>query len=742
MYICPLCMKTDFPSLDSLCFELTKVTIKHIQCPVCAETVLGLDKYTIHLYSHLLQKENQSKNKTSETVTLNVLVKNMCRVLDPQAVSPTSGVDTADFITKNKDIVNFSLVEMSDSAIAHRNGDADRAFRASPRVEQSKTNPRRVLPGFAQELLPSVEKLSSIVAQNFPTQPLDAPKLHFPVTCKESRVISTSPSHFTRANRSAPVVLGFSSNAALPAGESNGIVAPSFAHSKDPPLLAEVVTEKPAVEGKSPVEVNPSFFFVLPETSESGARLGNPNPEFMTIESQAKATIDSRHEEAFSGELPARCDSAPRASNHSPFEFEEFIKLKPADAPKDERKPFKCPQCSFAFPDVGILKMHQQLVHKQDPPGVGRCDKKVYCCQYCNKGFKMKGSLLVHHRVAHKHLFPDLEKSSKARGSEGANSPENLGPTEYEHQCNICFKTFKKEQFLSQHYKTHESKQWECDVCSKSFTTKYFLKKHKRLHTGDQRYFCELCNRSFTFQQSYRKHILYHSDEKPYPCTTCGRTFKELSTLHNHERIHTGEKPYSCETCGKSFRQRISCLVHSRIHTGAMPYACTACHKKFRYKGSEKSHKCPVSPPGQIVLCDTEKKSTSLLSSIKQKLSVRNPAPESNSSRPLSDSQASSGVSPQSKAMSPPQPSPQYFILLPMAEDCSPPKSQLDVDPGPTLTRKDETSHPCCNAGQEAQRVDQTGAKDLSAYDDAVRIAAPDFFSDPDELFASLTFSP
>ena len=38
----------------------------------------------------------------------------------------------------------------------------------------------------------------------------------------------------------------------------------------------------------------------------------------------------------------------------------------------------------------------------------------------------------------------DLEKSSKARGSEGANSPENLGPTEYEHQCNICSKTFKK----------------------------------------------------------------------------------------------------------------------------------------------------------------------------------------------------------------------------------------------------------------------------------------------------------
>lgn len=38
-----------------------------------------------------------------------------------------------------------------------------------------------------------------------------------------------------------------------------------------------------------------------------------------------------------------------------------------------------------------------------------------------------------------------------------------------------------------------------------------------------------------------------------------------------------------------------------RIHTGVMPYKCTACNKSFRYKVSQRSHKCPVNPPGSVI---------------------------------------------------------------------------------------------------------------------------------------------
>lgn len=32
-----------------------------------------------------------------------------------------------------------------------------------------------------------------------------------------------------------------------------------------------------------------------------------------------------------------------------------------------------------------------------------------------------------------------------------------------------------------------------------------------------------------------------------------------------------------------------------------MPYQCTACAKSFRYKVSQRTHKCPAQPPGQVV---------------------------------------------------------------------------------------------------------------------------------------------
>lgn len=32
-----------------------------------------------------------------------------------------------------------------------------------------------------------------------------------------------------------------------------------------------------------------------------------------------------------------------------------------------------------------------------------------------------------------------------------------------------------------------------------------------------------------------------------------------------------------------------------------MPYKCTACAKSFRYKVSQRTHKCPAQPPGQVV---------------------------------------------------------------------------------------------------------------------------------------------
>ncbi|KAG5866533.1 hypothetical protein JTB14_004171 [Gonioctena quinquepunctata] len=259
----------------------------------------------------------------------------------------------------------------------------------------------------------------------------------------------------------------------------------------------------------------------------------------------------------------------------------------------------KCDICNFSFTDKNILEMHQKLLHQTSP------DRKTgtysYHCHLCSKKFRMRGSLMVHLRVAH-YGFSRIDSTITGSCNNKSDDDSAVTPVDSERRVEDIKSLHKNVSA-----RPSDNKQWECDVCSKMFTTKYFLKKHKRLHTGEMPYCCALCNKSFTFQQSYHKHMLYHSSEKPHVCNECGRAFKELSTLQNHARIHSGERPFVCETCGKSFRQRVSYLVHRRIHTGVMPYKCTACDKSFRYKVSQKSHKCPVNPPGSVILVPEQK---------------------------------------------------------------------------------------------------------------------------------------
>lgn len=51
---CPLCCQPNFSSVDSLRTSLISVTNRPLMCPICNDIVLGLDKLTIHLFSHTL----------------------------------------------------------------------------------------------------------------------------------------------------------------------------------------------------------------------------------------------------------------------------------------------------------------------------------------------------------------------------------------------------------------------------------------------------------------------------------------------------------------------------------------------------------------------------------------------------------------------------------------------------------------------------------------------------------------
>ncbi len=76
------------------------------------------------------------------------------------------------------------------------------------------------------------------------------------------------------------------------------------------------------------------------------------------------------------------------------------------------------------------------------------------------------------------------DQTTPNRHAELGDAGGRKGEAERTFSCTVCDKTFKKEQYLQQHVRTHEAKKWECPVCHKLFTTKEYLRKHSRLHTG------------------------------------------------------------------------------------------------------------------------------------------------------------------------------------------------------------------------------------------------------------------
>ncbi|XP_076271059.1 uncharacterized protein LOC143202936 isoform X2 [Rhynchophorus ferrugineus] len=179
-----------------------------------------------------------------------------------------------------------------------------------------------------------------------------------------------------------------------------------------------------------------------------------------------------------------------------------------------------------------------------------------------------------------------------------------------------------------------------CDICSFTFSDRNILDMHQKLlhqtipdqKTGQYSYHCHLCSKKFRMRGSLMVHLrvahygfsnhidlpshminkdgrksnepnpemdpdtgekgqVRSPEYKQWSCDVCAKMFTTKYFLKKHKRLHTGKK----------FRQRVSYLVHMRIHTGVMPYKCTACNKSFRYKVSQKSHKCPMNPPGTVI---------------------------------------------------------------------------------------------------------------------------------------------
>ena len=228
-----------------------------------------------------------------------------------------------------------------------------------------------------------------------------------------------------------------------------------------------------------------------------------------------------------------------------------------------------CEKCGNKFQDAKDYRDHYQ--HHTHP----------FDCMRCGKRFVKRGTLQTH--SCHRLLEGD------------------------EARCEICYKTFRSDKYLSRHQIIHGEPQFQCEVCHKKFYRKDYLNDHScRLPDGTlvrvvrrqnqvfirDNLICHLCGKSFVSVSNLNKHLKCHG-EKTCECNICGKRFHYITYLKEHKAaVHENKYQHQCAECGKIVKTKTSLVSHMKqFHSDTPPkYTCKTCGKVFRQKGNMKTH--------------------------------------------------------------------------------------------------------------------------------------------------------
>ena len=373
---CPLCSQPGFQTLDSLRYGLISAATRQVVCPVCHDILFGLDKFTIHLFSHSIQHQHEANSSSVPTEISSF--KNAIAPLNQQSSSPSL---TNSLLVYSTADVNSNVKGIKECHNSNNQTNLSPSVSQKPVLGSTGCWSKEMM---TEEKL-RMENLNDKQSCKIISDPSEATKNYVPEKSEINAVWKEkSPNNKLDCKYT---ITSQSSNVAL------------LEYTPNNSELIEVQTATKSSQTVSECQQR-SHMAKIANISSLGSKSFHP-PNQYSSENISETTHQN-----------ASVHSLILSSALSQENSTQVIQTE-----KGLKGFIRCDICGFAFEDSSILAIHHQLVHcmesRSETPShrieaSDRCEqgntlgeKHQFPCHLCSKAFKMRGSLMVHLRVAH-----------------------------------------------------------------------------------------------------------------------------------------------------------------------------------------------------------------------------------------------------------------------------------------------------------------------------------------------------
>ncbi|XP_043656329.1 zinc finger protein 628 [Drosophila teissieri] len=355
--LCPLCAVPSFGSIDALQQRLIKAANGPLACPFanCKELFLGLDKLTIHLFSHtsLMAQEGNGSPANGQPASPCVFVaaaapkrkakRTKCKpvVPPPQSVPPPlpAHCDICEFGFRNSELRDMHI------RLVHENAEG------LPKQKESQQKELDQEP-YKCHLCSKTFRMKGSLRIHLKVVHMMGVPCSNPSPAPTTIAVSPKLSICDRIRHTEPGALGNGNN--------------SLCTTSQPYALSGALS--------------------MLQQSPSSPESGTVTPKLWECDVCSKSFTTKyflkKHKRLHTGEMPYTCEICARTFTFQQSYHKHLLY-------HSEVKPHVCGVCGRAFKELSTLHNHQRI-HSGEKP---------FKCEVCGKCFRQRVSFLVHTRI-------------------------------------------------------------------------------------------------------------------------------------------------------------------------------------------------------------------------------------------------------------------------------------------------------------------------------------------------------